>query len=97
MTLATALTLATLAAPGVSIGDNWFRPRSLGVPRGAAVTWRWRGRRRHDVFFLPGQRGRPRSCPARRSGSCTRRFPHPGRYSYVCSLHGTMSGAVRVR
>ena len=97
MTLATALTLAVLSAPGVTVGDNWFRPRSLTVGRGAAVTWRWRGRRRHDVFFLPGPRGRPRACPARRTGSCTRRFRRAGRYSYVCRLHGTMAGAVRVR
>jgi plastocyanin len=97
VTLATALTLVTLAVPGVSVGDNWFRPRSLTVTRGAAVTWRWRGRRRHDVFFLAGQRGRPRPCAGRRSGSCTRRFPREGRFKYVCTFHGTMSGAVRVR
>ena len=97
MTLATALTLVTLAAPGVSVGDNWFRPRSLTVSRGTAVTWRWRGRRRHDVFFVSGSRGRPRRCGARRSGSCTRRFTRAGRFTYVCSFHGTMSGAVRVR
>ena len=97
MTLATALTMITLAAPGVSVGDNWFRPRSVTVGRGAAVTWRWRGRRRHDVFFLPGRRGRPRACSPRRTGSCTRRFARTGRFPYVCRLHGSMAGAVRVR
>jgi plastocyanin len=95
--LATALTLVTLASPGVAVGDNWFRPRSLAIRRGTAVTWRWRGRRRHNVFFLAGPPVRPRSCPARRSGSCIRRFSRAGRYKYVCTFHGTMAGAVRVR
>jgi plastocyanin len=97
VTLATALAMAALATPGVSIGDNWFRPRSLAVARGTAVIWRWRGRRRHDVFFVSGGSGRPRRCAPRRSGSCTRRFPRRGRFEYVCTFHGSMSASLRVR
>jgi plastocyanin len=89
---------ATATTAGVSIGDNRFSPRSTAVRRGGSVTWRWRGRRRHDVYFVTGPRGgRPGGCGARRPGRCALRFRRAGRYGYVCTLHGTMAGTVRVR
>ena len=96
MILQAALAVLAAAAPGpaqVSIVDNAFRPRTLAVRRGRAVTWRWQGRRRHDVWFASGQS----RCRARRAGSCTRRFRRAGRYEYFCTLHGSMTGLVRVR
>jgi plastocyanin len=82
----------------VSIVDDAFSPRSIAVRKGGSVTWSWRGRHRHNVLWYSGPRsGRPRRCPTQRRGLCTRRFPRTGRYEYVCTLHGTMAGAVRVR
>ncbi len=105
MTAPALLAIAALALPGphaasrtVAIGDNWFKPRIVAVKKGGSVTWAWRGHRRHNVFFYSGPRaGRPRSCSARRRGTCTRRFRRTGSYGYACVLHGTMVGAVRVR
>jgi len=105
MTAPALLALLMLAVPApqaasrrVSIGDNWFKPRATAVNKGSSVTWSWRGHRRHNVFFYSGlPAGRPRSCPTRRSGTCTRRLRRAGRYGYVCTLHGTMVGSVRVR
>jgi plastocyanin len=91
-----ALAVVAVVAPGpaqVSIVDDAFRPRTLAVSRGRPVTWRWQGRRRHDVWFARG----PARCRPRRSGSCTRRFRQVGRYEYFCTLHGSMAGVVRVR
>jgi plastocyanin len=87
---------ARAAATPVSIGDNYFKPRKVRVRRGASVTWRWRGSRRHNVYFTSGTR-RPRTCAARRTGRCTRRFGRAGVYGYVCTFHGSMTGRVVVR
>jgi plastocyanin len=72
--------------------DNAFRPRTLAVRRGRPVTWRGLGRRRHDVWFEGG----PPRCRPRMSGTCTRRFSRARTYDYVCTLHGSMTGQVRV-
>jgi len=86
------------ASRTAKIGDNFYRPRALTVAKGATVTWRWDGRRRHDVYFTSGPRsGRPRRCRAQRHGSCSRKFKKAGRYGYVCTIQGTMAGKVVVR
>ncbi len=87
------LTLAPAAPAQVTVQDNSFRPRTVTVAVGRAVTWRWRGRRRHDVWFDGGRR----PCPRQRSGRCTRRFRRRGSVEYFCTLHGSMTGLVRVR
>ena len=86
------------ASRAAKIGDNFYRPRALTVAKGGTVTWRWDGRRRHDVFFTSGPRsGRPRPCRAQRHGNCARKFRKAGRYGYVCTIHGSMTGKVVVR
>jgi plastocyanin len=80
----------------VKVGDDYYRSRTVDVHKGATVTWHWAGHRRHDVYFTSG-RGRPARCKSRRRGSCSRRFPRRGTYSYVCTLHGAMTGRVVVR
>jgi plastocyanin len=86
------------AARTARVGDNYYKPRSLSVSKGGAVTWRWAGHRRHNVHFTSGPRsGRPRGCRTKRRGSCTRRFRKRGRYGYVCTLHGSMTAKVVVR
>jgi plastocyanin len=84
-------------AAALTVGDNFFRPRLTAIRRGAAVTWVWRGRRRHNIVFVSHSSGKPRNCRARRAGSCTRRFRRRGSFEYVCTLHGSMAGVVRVR
>jgi plastocyanin len=93
--LQAALAVLASVAPGpaeVAVVDNAFRPRTLTVKRHRAVTWRWSGRRRHDVWFEAG----PARCRPRLSGRCTRRFRRVGRYDYFCTFHGSMTGRVRV-
>ncbi len=87
----------TVAAASVTVGDNVFRPRATDIRTGAAVTWTWRGRRRHNIVFVSGPSGKPRDCRARRAGSCTRGFRRRGSFEYVCTFHGSMAGIVRVR
>ena len=93
-TLAILLAALAPAAPAqVAVKDNAFRPRTVAVRAGQSVTWRWTGRNRHDVWFEDG----PRRCPRKRTGKCTRRFRERGSFEYFCTLHGSMTGLVRVR
>ena len=97
--LALALAPAEAATPGrVTVGDSSFKPRSIAVRKGSSVTWVWRGRARHDVYVYEGPRaGRPRACRTLLRGTCRRRFARAGRFSYICTRHGSMTGVVRVR
>ena len=88
------------AAKRVGVDDNFFSPRSASVRRRGVVTWVWRGSQEHNVFFTRAPRGarKPRRCRIQESGTCSRRMPRArGRYSYVCTLHGGMTGSIRVR
>jgi plastocyanin len=85
--------LAPTPAPPVVIKDNKFLPGIVSVKKGRTVTWRWTGQNRHDVWFSEG----PRNCSRRRSGTCTRRFNKRGSFEYFCTLHGSMTGLVKVR
>ena len=89
--------VTTVAAATVTVGDNVFRPRATTVRPGAAVTWDWRGRRRHNIVFTSRPSGTPRDCRARRAGKCSRTFRKRGSFEYVCTFHGSMAGIVRVR
>jgi plastocyanin len=94
---AALIALAVLpASAGVRVGDDYYRSGAVHVHRGGAVTWRWAGHRRHDVYFTSGSH-RPARCKSRRRGSCSRRFPKRGTYSYICTLHAGMRGRVVVR
>jgi plastocyanin len=87
-----------LAPKRVTVGDNFFRQSSVSQVRNGRVTWVWRGRRKHDVFFYRAPDGaRPKKCPLQRRGRCTRRFRTVGTYRYVCTRHGSMVGRVTVR
>jgi plastocyanin len=101
LALVTTLLVLIAAVPAgeasgrhVKVGDNYYRARTVHVSKGSTVTWRWAGRRRHDVYFTHGHIAR---CKSRRHGSCTRRFRRRGTFTYVCTLHGNMAGRVVVR
>jgi plastocyanin len=86
------------AATRVKVGDDFYRARTVHVSRAATVSWHWAGHRRHDVYFVSAPRGaKPKRCSTRRRGNCSRTFRKRGRYSYVCTLHGEMTGKVIVR
>jgi plastocyanin len=78
----------------VSIADFSFRPALTTVKVGQTVTWTNRGQVDHTVkgpgFF---------SSKALMAGEkFSHRFPSPGRYAYICTLHPTsMRGTVVVR
>lgn len=79
------------------MNDDFFRAKAVTIGKGGRVTWRWKGSEDHNVTFRR-HAGRPARCGSRTIGSCTRRFARAGRYSYLCTIHGSaMSGRVTVR
>ena len=88
----------TSANKNVTVGDNYFKPRSVSVSVGDTVTWKWAGKRRHNVRFR-SKSGRPKGCGpsgGTKTGSCKRAFQKAGSFGYICTLHGSMTGKVNV-
>ena len=75
----------------VRVGDNWFSPKTATVARGGTVTWRWVGKKSHDVSG-PGFKSK-----LIKTGTYKRTFSKAGTFKYVCTLHRGMTGTVRVK
>jgi plastocyanin len=87
---------ASAADVEVSVGDNFFRARTVQIQPGDTVTWRWIGADSHNVRTFPNQTMRFRS-RLLTSGIFRQTFRERGRFTYFCEVHGpTMSGAVEV-
>lgn len=84
---------AAVARSSVSVNvlDNSFGPRTATVKRGGTVTWRWKGKRNHDVV------GKGFRSKIMKTGTFKRTFSSKGTFSYVCTLHRGMEGTVRVK
>jgi plastocyanin len=80
----------------VRVGDNFYRPARLAVPRGTRVRWNWRGGALHDVFVSSG----PRRFKSKRQvrGRFARTLRARGTYRIFCTVHGqSMRMRIRVR
>ena len=78
-------------ATTVQVGDNFFKAKTATVAAGGTVTWRWIGKKDHDVV------GGGFKSKTQRTGTYKRRFPKQGSFQYVCTLHRGMTGTIRVR
>lgn len=70
-----------------------FQPATVDVHAGGGVTWTF-GPIHHDVTFTT--QGAPANVPELENGSALRSFPTNGEFDYLCSIHPTMRGTVRV-
>jgi plastocyanin len=89
---------ATSSARTVKVGDNYF-VRASGVPtvtvrRGERVTWRWIGRRPHNVRVTSGPERF--ASPTKRRGSYSRTVRRRGAYTIVCDIHGGRDQRMRL-
>lgn len=83
-------------APGsntVDAVDFAFSPSTIDITAGATVTWRNTGAALHTVTATDGTFD---SGLIASGGTYARRFTTPGTYPYLCSLHPSMTGVVRV-
>jgi plastocyanin len=103
MRLALPLTLLALAAPApalaanadVTVGDDFFDAPTVQIQPGESVTWHWTGAADHTVTTSANQTERF-SSKLMSSGTFTRTFARPGRFTYFCQVHSNMRGAVEV-
>lgn len=92
---------AALAVPAfaatktVSVGDDFFKPKTLTVGKGTTVKWVWKGDSPHNVTVTKGP-VKFRS-KVQTSGSYTRKMTKSGRYSIVCTIHPGMAQTLTVR
>jgi plastocyanin len=88
---------SSAASRSIAVKDNFFKPKRTSVNGTTSVTWKWRGNRRHNVHFTKAPGKDPKNCGTRRSGKCTRKLRKHGTYRYVCTIHGSMTGKVRIQ
>ena len=85
----------------VKVGDNFFAPDALKVPKDSKITWRWPKNPGdvHDVKLRSGPKGVKKfhSSPGTAGFSFKRTLTKPGVYKFVCTLHEEMKMTIRVR
>ena len=105
MVTALAIGIAAAAGPSgaatskVTVGNNYFSPKSKTISRGNAIAWVWRGGASHNVTARTSS-GRVafRSKTTSRKGyRYAKRFRKAARYSVICTLHPRMKMSLRVR
>ncbi len=92
----------TIAAnKSVKTGDDYFgrrgRKPKVTIRRGTRVTWRWVGRRPHNVVLRSGP-GRKFASRVQTRGRYTRKFTRRGTYRILCTIHPrSMQMTIKVR
>jgi plastocyanin len=72
------------ASGDITVGNNFFSPKSFSVAAGGTVTWTWNpGGVDHTVTFDDGST----SSSAQSSGTFTRTFATAGTFTYHCMFH----------
>jgi plastocyanin len=92
---ASAATASSAGTATVRLKDNYFSPKTKTVSKNTRVTFRWAGRRAHNVVVTRG----PVKFSSRTQvkGTYRKRFARRGRYTLVCTLHPGMTMKLRVR
>lgn len=78
----------------VHLVDFAFDPKTLDIVAGTTVTWLNTGAALHTVTAADGSFDS--GLLAAGTGRFSRRFATPGTYSYLCSLHPSMTATIRV-
>jgi len=89
----TATVQVASSAAAVTTPSLAFSPATADVSAGGAVTWTF-GSITHNVTFTTA--GAPAGVSDLQDGSAARTFPTNGAFSYRCTIHPQMTGAVRV-
>ena len=96
-TNATVAALGTTADVTVSGGGTSFSPDTVKIAVNGSVTWTFTsgGNSPHNVTFVTPPTGG--NIGNTTTGAATRTFATAGRFTYQCTLHAGMNGAVVVR
>ena len=80
-------------AVSVDVVDRDYDPRDLTVPKGATVTWKFKGDEAHNVVSDEGLFESP---TLEKGDEWSLTFDQPDTYTYYCTLHHAMQGTVVV-
>jgi len=78
----------------IDVKDNSFDPAATTVNVGTIVTWTWKGFQIHNVTFSQSSLG---ASSDQATGTHQVAFPTAGTFSYSCTLHSGMTGAITVK
>lgn len=89
--LAVALLAPGTAGAGkgtrIKLGDNFFKPKSKQVKKGAKVRFAWTGKNRHNVTLRKGPGNFASKTTGKKGVNFTRRFKKRGTYKIYCTIH----------
>jgi len=81
--------LASTAPEKITVGDNFFKPKTVTIKRGTRVTWVWHSFGvPHNVTVKSGP-SKFHSRQLQSSGSYSHLFNKKGTYHLFCTLHPT--------
>jgi len=86
---------AFAATKSATVGDTYFKARTLTVSKGTTVKWVWRGKLPHDVKVKSGPA--KFHSTVKTSGSYSKRLTRSGTYRIICTIHPSMKQTVTVR
>jgi plastocyanin len=84
---------ALAAGTKVTVGDDFFKAKTVRIKAGATVTWKWAAHNSHNV------KGKGFRSKIQTKGTFRHKFAKKGTYRYVCTIHDSegMKGTVIVR
>ena len=87
-----AATTVNVVSNSQTVGT--YQPKTATVPAGQAITWTWQDEgNQHSVTADDGSFD---SCLHNAGYTFTVTFAKPGTYTYRCSIHSQMTGAITV-
>jgi plastocyanin len=97
LVMSMALAVSAFAATKtVTIGDNFFKPKSVRVSKSSTVKWVWKGRNPHNVTVTSGPV--KFSSPTKTKGTFSKKLAKRGTYKIICTVHGArQSLTIKVR
>jgi plastocyanin len=92
-----AFVVPALAASSktVSVGDNFFKAKTLTVKKGTKVTWKWTGANMHNVTVLKGPA--KFASKTQTTGSFAETLKKPGTYQIVCTIHAALGMKMTIK
>ena len=94
---AALLAIPALAATtkSVTVGDTYFKPKSLTVSKGTTIKWIWRGQLPHDVKVKSGPV--KFHSTVKQKGTYSKTLTRAGTYRIYCTIHPSMTQTIRVQ
>jgi plastocyanin len=86
---------ALAATKSVTVGDTFFKAKSVTVSKGTTVKWVWRGHLPHDVKVKTGPV--KFHSTVKTKGSYSKRLTRKGTYRIICTVHSNMKQTITVK